>query len=274
MSEKELKRIAYMLRLDVLETDYAAKAGHIGGAMSCLEILTCLYYEVMDVEKIRAHDDDRDRFIMSKGHSADALYNVLCDRGFFSKEELRTYAQFGTKLAEHPTKKVPGIEIATGALGHGFSAGAGMAIGLKGKNKAHIYVLMGDGEQSEGAVWEAAMAASKYQLDNLTAIVDRNRLQITGSTEEVMPLDNLADKYSAFGFNVVTCDGHEPKALCAALRTSKKDKPTMVIAETTKGKGISLMENKAEWHHGVLTEENYIEAKEEILKRLDGMKNE
>lgn len=270
MDEKKLKAIADQRRLDVLEMDYSSQCGHIGGAMSCLDILTCLYYDVMDVDKILAHEADRDRFIMSKGHAAEALYSVLCDRGFFPKEELATYAKFGTRLPEHPSKKLPGIEIATGALGHGLSAGVGMAIGLKEKNGAHVYVLMGDGEQAEGSIWEAAMAAAKYKLDNLTAIIDRNRLEISGNTEDVMPLDSLADKYRAFGFHIVECDGHDPKTLCAALKVRVNDKPVVVIANTIKGKGVSFMENKAGWHHMVPTEENCEMARHEISCLLNG----
>lgn len=271
MDAKKLKIIADRRRMDILEMDCAAHTGHIGGAMSSIDVLTCLYYQVMDVEKIRALQADRDRFILSKGHCAEALYAVLCDRGFFTKDVLKTYARFGTVLAEHPTKKVPGVEIATGALGHGFSAGVGMAVGLRGANAAHVYVLMGDGEQAEGSVWEAAMAAAKYQLDNLTVIIDRNRLQISGSTEDVMPLDDLAGKYRAFGFHVAECDGHDTAAVCDALSLRVKDKPVAVIAGTIKGKGVSFMENKAEWHHQVPTEENVRVAELEITQRLEAM---
>lgn len=271
MLEKGLKRIADQRRLDVLEMDYIARTGHIGGAMSCLDILTCLYYEIMDVDRIRAHDAVRDRFILSKGHCAEALYSILCDREFFPREELQTYARYGTRLAEHPTKKVPGVEFSTGALGHGLSAGVGMAIGLKKENDAHIYVLMGDGEQTEGSVWEAAMAAAKYKLDNLTAIIDRNRLQISGNTEDVMPLDSLVDKYRTFGFYAIECDGHNPEELCTALTARVEGKPAVVIANTIKGKGVSLMENKAEWHHLVPAAEDYLEAKKEIMERLEGI---
>lgn len=270
MDVKKLKVIADQRRLDVLEMDYASKCGHIGGAMSCMEILTCLYYAVMDVDKIIAHHEDRDRFIMSKGHATEALYSILGDKGFFPKEELKTYARFGTRLPEHPSKKLSGIEIATGALGHGASAGVGMAIGLKQKNQAHVYVLMGDGEQAEGSIWEAAMSAAKYKLDNLTMIIDRNRLEISGDTEDVMPLNSLSDKYRAFGFHVIECDGHDPRELCAALKTRVKDKPVAIIANTVKGKGISFMENKAGWHHMVPTEANCETARYEIMCRMNG----
>ncbi len=190
MDSDQLKRISFNRRLDVLEMVRAAGTGHIGGSMSCMDILVSLYYEIMDTDMIHAGAAERDRFILSKGHCAEALYTVLADKGFFPKELLRTYAAFDTILAEHPTKKVPGVEVATGALGHGLSVGVGMAVGLKAdKSSSHIYVLMGDGEQAEGAVWEAVMSAAKFGLDNLTALIDRNRLQISGSTEEIMPLE-------------------------------------------------------------------------------------
>lgn len=264
----KLNQIAYDRRLDVLEMVHAAKTGHIGGSMSCMDILTSLYYGVMDTEMIKAKSSDRDRFILSKGHCAEALYTILADKGFFDKSELFTYAAFGTKLAEHPTMKANGIEIATGALGHGLSAGIGMAIALKqAKSPAHIYVLMGDGEQAEGSVWEAAMAASKFKLDNLTAIVDRNRLQISGSTEDVMPLDDLSARYSSFGWNALECNGHDCDDIIKAVKVRKNDMPTVVLANTIKGCGSSVMENEADWHHLVPKDDEYEQIKSDLIKR-------
>ncbi|HHV09863.1 MAG TPA: transketolase [Clostridiales bacterium] len=264
----DLKKIAFDRRLDVLEMVYSKKSGHIGGSMSCMDILTSLYYSVMDIQKIKDHDEDRDRFILSKGHCSEALYTVLADCGFFDKAELETYTRFGTKLAEHPTKGINGIEIATGALGHGLSAAVGMAISLKNRGSAaHVYVLMGDGEQAEGSVWEATMAAAKFGLDNLTMIIDRNRLQISGGTEDVMPLDNLAEKYGAFGCHVVTCNGHDYGELIPALKEGKSKQPTVVIADTIKGYGSSVMENKADWHHNIPTAEEYEQIKADLTKK-------
>lgn len=267
---KALARIAQERRLDVLDMDYRSKGGHIGGSMSCMDILITLYYDIMDIDKIHRGDADRDRFILSKGHCADALYSVLADRGFFPKEELLTYAAFGTRLAEHPTKLVPGVELATGALGHGLSAGSGLALAFKRDfNPAHVYVLMGDGELAEGSIWEAAMLAAKYKLSNLTAIVDRNRLQISGSTEYVMPLDDLKARFMAFNWNVVECDGHNHAALQNALRSTVPEKPTMVICNTIKGKGSSVMENKADWHHKVPSAEEYARIQADLLATLE-----
>ena len=204
MDTKALRQIAYERRLEVLEMVYRTGSGHIGGDMSCMDALVTLFYEVMDVEKRKENAPDADHFILSKGHCAEALYTVLADCGFFPKERLQTYAQFGTKLAEHPTHGLEGIDVATGALGHGFSVACGMALGKKrDKTPGHIYTLMGDGEQAEGSVWEAVMFAAKYKLDNLTAIVDRNHLQISGTTEEVMPLGDLGARYAVFGLSLI-----------------------------------------------------------------------
>lgn len=269
-----LEEIAFARRLDVLEMVYRAKTGHIGGSMSCMDILVALYYRVMDLEKIRRGDPQRDRFILSKGHCAEALYTVLADTGFYPREELETYACFDTRLAQHPTRKLPGIEVATGALGHGLSIGVGMAVAAKRDgNPAHIYVLMGDGEQDEGSVWEAAMAAGKFGADNLTAVVDRNRLQISGDTEAVMPLDPLAERYASFGWHPVECDGHCGRALEQALTARCHGKPVVVIANTVKGYGSALMENRAVWHHRVPTQEEYEKIRAQLTQRMEAFKN-
>lgn len=267
MEITSLHKKAYELRNDILEMVYNSKGGHIGGSMSCIDILTALYWDVMDVKLIKENSKNKDYFVLSKGHCAEALYAVLASKDFFDKSELNTYAQFDTRLAEHPSHRLPGVEISTGALGHGLSVCAGIALGLKRSGSTGtVYTLMGDGEQAEGSCWEAAMAASKYGLDNLVAIVDRNRLQISGSTEEVMPLDNLAEKYRAFGFNVIECDGHNMVEIVTALRTRKKGMPMAVIANTIKGRGSAIMENKAAWHHAVPNKEQYDQIKKELTE--------
>ena len=269
MNKNELKKQACQRRLDVLDMVYASKSGHIGGSFSSMDVLVSLYYELMDTGRILAGDPGRDRFVLSKGHCAEALYAVLADTGFIPREELKTFTRFGTRLAEHPTKGIPGIEIATGALGHGLSAAVGMALALKMDGlPAHVYCLMGDGEQAEGSVWEAAMAAAKFGLDNLTAIVDRNRLQISGCTEDVMPCGDLTDKYRAFGWNPVVCDGHNFDELLPALQTRVAGLPTVVIAETVKGHGSAVMANIAEWHHQIPTADEYELIKADLMKTL------
>jgi len=234
-----------------------------------MDILTCLYDAVMDCEKIHGHTADRDRFILSKGHCSQALYAVLADKGFFPKDKLKTYAEFDSMLAEHPTRKIPGVEFATGALGHGLPVGVGMAIALKAdQHLARVYVLMGDGELAEGSIWEATMAAAKFKLDNLTAIIDRNRLQISGSTEVIMPLEPLAEKYRAFGWACRACNGHEPKELIAAITESRPaGKPLAILADTVKGYGSGIMENKADWHHHVPSTAQYKQIKADLLAR-------
>lgn len=267
---KNLTKIAFERRLDVLEMVRCAKTGHIGGSMSCMDALVCLYYEVMDAGKILRKEADRDRFILSKGHNGEALYTILADLGFFPKEELATYAKFDTRLPEHPNHRLPGIEFGTGALGHGLSVSVGLALALKRDgNPAHVYTMMGDGEQAEGSVWEAAMSASKYQLDNLTALIDRNYLQISGSTEDVMPLENLQQRYESFGWHAITCDGSNTDALCEALRFRCADKPVVVLSKTVKGCGSCVMENKAEWHHLVPTSEEYDQIKADLLSKIE-----
>jgi transketolase len=266
----KLRQIAFDRRLDVLEMVRSAYAGHIGGSMSCMDILVALYYRVMDAEKILAGDADRDRFILSKGHCAEALYAVLADLGFMPRETLETFSGFGTALAEHPTMKVRGVEVATGALGHGLPVGVGMAIGLRANaSPARVYALLGDGELAEGSNWEAAMAGAKYKLDNLTVIIDRNSLQITGRTEDVMPLDDIGAKFRAFGWECVSCDGHDPDALTDAMTQNPAGKPLAVIAKTVKGYGSAVMENIAEWHHQIPTGDEYRRIKAELEERRD-----
>lgn len=267
MMHESLGQAAYRRRRTILDLVYTSASGHIGGAMSCIDALTVLYDRVMDTERMARGDADADHFVLSKGHCAEALYTVLADHGFIAQEDLNTYAQFGTHLAEHPTHGLRGVDIATGALGHGFPVACGMALGCQRKgSKGHIYTLMGDGEQAEGSVWEAAMFAAKYGLDNLTAMIDRNRLQISGPTEEVMPLDDLGARYAAFGWHVVQVDGHDYDAVQEALTTRASGKPVMVILDTVKGKGSAVMENKAHWHHQIPDRAMYEQIKADLMK--------
>ena len=269
--DTKLHKIAYQYRLDVLEMVFKAKAGHIGSSMSCLDILVVLYEFIMDTDRIKAKDPGRDRFIMSKGHAAEALYAVLAGKGFFPKENLDTFATFGTVFAEHPSPKIPGVEATTGALGHGLSVGVGMSIGIKAIcSPARVFVLLGDGELAEGSVWEALMAASKFKLDNLCAIIDRNHLQISGATEDVMPLDDLSKKLCAFGWECRHCNGHDANELKEALLCSLgSNKPLAVVARTIKGYGSKLMENNAEWHHKIPKDIEYEQIKAELVARRD-----
>ncbi|GHV26963.1 transketolase, N-terminal subunit [Clostridia bacterium] len=241
---------------------YAAKTGHTGGAMSCIDILTCLYYRVMKFNPSDPSDPGRDRFILSKGHSVEGLLAILADVGYIDKSELRTFSKLGSRLIGHPNNRVPGVEFCTGSLGHGLSLAAGVALGAKRMGGHYrAYVVMGDGEQAEGSVWEASMFAAHYGLDNLFAIIDRNGLQISGPTERVMALDNLAEKYTAFGWDVTECDGNDIKALISYFESARPSgKPHMLVARTVKGKGLPFAENKPEWHHKVPTADQLREA--------------
>ncbi|MBR3051073.1 MAG: transketolase [Selenomonadaceae bacterium] len=265
-----LKKKAFELRKDVVEMIYRAKSGHIGGDFSLMEILVDLYYKQMNLTPENFKDADHDRFILSKGHAIEALYVVLADRGFFPKEDLDTFGTFGSKYIGHPTNKVNGIEMNTGSLGHGLGVGVGMALAGKmdGKNY-RVYVVMGDGEVAEGSVWEAAMAGSHYKLDNLTAFVDRNHLQISGTTEQVMNLKSQENRWAAFGWNVISIPGNDLDAVDNAVALAKKikDKPTVIIAHTVKGFGVSFMEDKLVWHHRVPNDDEYQAALQELERR-------
>lgn len=265
-----LKKKAFELRKDVVEMIYRAKSGHIGGDFSLMEILVDLYYKQMNLTPENFKDADHDRFILSKGHAIEALYVVLADRGFFPKKDLDTFGTFGSKYIGHPTNKVNGIEMNTGSLGHGLGVGVGMALAGKmdGKNY-RVYVVMGDGEVAEGSVWEAAMAGSHYKLDNLTAFVDRNHLQISGTTEQVMNLKSQENRWAAFGWNVISIPGNDLDAVDNAVALAKKikDKPTVIIAHTVKGFGVSFMEDKLVWHHRVPNDDEYQAALQELERR-------
>lgn len=256
-----LELVSSKLRLRLLEVVYKAKAGHIGGGLSSLNMLTALYFRTLRVNNATCPFLlDRDRFIMSKGHCAEALYCVLEAKGFISSALLDTYGEFDSLLAGHPTVEVPGVEINTGALGHGLSVGVGLSLAAKMDNSSsHTYVLMGDGEQGEGSIYEAAMSAGHYKLDNLVAIIDRNGLQISDTTENVISLEPLADRWRAFGWDVLEVDGDNMNSIVDGLDSLnfKNSKPHLIISHTTKGKGISYMENVLKWHHGVPTATEY-----------------
>ena len=261
MNATELQALANLRRADAITMIYRAKTGHTGGTLSSLDILTALYYDVMRVRPGEPEWPERDRFLLSKGHSVEGYLAILADLGFFPKQELRTFSQAGSRLIGHPNNAVPGVEECTGALGHGLPIGVGAALGAKrlGKNY-RTYVLMGDGEQGEGSVWEAAMAGANYGLDNLTAIIDRNGLQISGSTEDVMALENFRAKWEAFGWDVAEADGNDPAALQAYFHGAHPEgKPHCLIAHTVKGKGLPFAENRKEWHHKVPTAEQLAE---------------
>ena len=247
------------------------KGGHIGGDMSVIDTLIALYFGVMNISPENQDDPDRDRFVMSKGHCVEALYAVLAAKGFFPIEEvIQNFSKFGSKYIGHPNNKLPGIEMNSGSLGHGLPVSVGMALAGKMNGKDYrVYTVMGDGELAEGSVWEGAMAASHYKLDNLCAVVDRNRLQISGRTEDVMAQDDLQERFCAFGWHVINVkDGNDIAQLREAFEEAKriKEKPTLLIANTVKGKGSPVMEDKAGWHHKVPNAEEVQKIKLDLEK--------
>ena len=267
-----LKRIAVEVRKGIIEAVYSAKSGHPGGALSCADILTVLYFNQMNVDEKKPNDPNRDRLVLSKGHACPALYSVLAQKGYFDKELLKTFRKIGSDLQGHPDmKKVPGVDMTTGSLGQGISSAVGMAIASK-MNKAgcKVYCIVGDGEIEEGQVWEALTAASKNKLDNLCVILDYNNLQIDGEIEKVGGMNNLTERFLSFGFNVINVDGHNIDNLIDAFTTAKqtKGKPSVIIAKTIKGKGVSFMENQAGWHGKAPSEEEYSRAMEELNSLL------
>lgn len=276
MTSQELDLLAEINRRRLMEIVYNAKAGHIGGDLSVLNTLTALYFDVMNVDPTHPDDPGRDRFVLSKGHCVEALYTTLEAKGYFPKEYTDTLGKFGSPLSGHPTVEVPGIEVSSGALGHGLSIGVGMAIAAKMDHKSYrTYVVMGDGEQGEGSIYEAAMAASHYKLDNLVAIIDRNHLQISGNTEDVMAIENITERWTSFGWDVVTANGDDVADLVKTFHAIDYagGKPHLIISETTKGRGVSFMENVAKWHHGVPDEEQYRTAIKEIECRIANESN-
>lgn len=247
-----LKSTASNIRQNIIKSVHAAGSGHPGGSLSAVEILTSLYFYKMNIDPADTQKPDRDKFILSKGHAAPVLYSTLAEKGYFDKELLLTLRKLGSILQGHPDmKRIPGVEMSTGSLGQGFSTSIGMALANKLDNsKSKVYVLLGDGEIQEGLVWEAAMSAAHYKLNNLTAILDYNGLQIDGKNEEVMNVSPVKEKFESFGWHVITVDGHDFDQIIHALDTADtiEDKPTMIIAKTIKGKGVSFMENNPGWH--------------------------
>ena len=267
MTDLQVKIKSIQYRKKLLRYIKMAKAGHTGGDLSCIDILSVLYNRVLNVSPQTFDDPGRDRYIQSKGHSVEALYVLLADRGFFPESDLETLCQYGSHYVGHPTRKVRGVEQNTGALGHGLAFGVGVALAGKIDGAAYrVYTLLGDGELAEGSNWESMMAATHYQLDNLTAIIDRNTLQITGHTHEVCGLEPLENKLQAFGWTVRHVDGHDITVLRKTLENVpfEAGKPNAVIARTIKGKGVSFMENDPSWHHRVPDDKQYEQAQQEL----------
>lgn len=267
---EELKQIAKDIRKGIIQAVYSGKSGHPGGSLSITDIMTVLYFNEMNINPEEPKDENRDRLVLSKGHCAPALYSTLAKRGFFDVQELQTLRNIESRLQGHPDmKNIPGVDMTTGSLGQGLSAANGMAIAGKLDNKDYrVYCILGDGEIEEGQIWEAAMASSKYKLDNLCVIVDNNNLQIDGTIEEVMSSYPIDEKFRSFGFQIINIDGHDIDEIIKAFEVAKnvKGKPTCIIAKTIKGKGVSFMENQVGWHGKAPNEEQYIQAMEELSK--------
>ena len=268
MEIEELKTMAKKVRRGIIEEVYKAQSGHPGGSLSVADILTVLYFDELNVDEKNPKWEDRDRLVLSKGHCSPALYSCLANRGFFDVEKLTTFRNIESKLQGHPDMtKVPGVDMTTGSLGQGLSAANGMAIAGKMDNKNYrVYCILGDGEIEEGQIWEAAMASSKYKLDNLCVIVDNNNLQIDGTIDKVMSPYPIDEKFKSFGFQIINIDGNDIEEIKKAFEVAKnvKEKPVCIIAKTIKGKGVSFMENKAEWHGKAPNEEQYKQAMEEL----------
>ena len=266
---KEIEKLCNESRKNIIEMVYNAQSGHIGGSLSSCELLTVLFHKIMhNVTEWKNSPDFelRDRFVLSKGHISPLLYSVMSQVGYFESDELLTFRKLGTRLQGHPTAFIPGVEIATGSLGQGLSFACGIAMSLKLDNSASkVYVLLGDGEMQEGNVWEALMQASHRKLNNLIAIIDRNRLQIDGDTENIMSLGNISEKLNAFGWKVIEIDGHDIQAIYKAYCDAKSsDRPTAIVANTIKGKGVSFMENNPGWHGTAPKQPEYEKAMEEL----------
>lgn len=280
MNESRLHELALLAargRLAALDAVYGCASGHIGGSLSIMDILTTLYFEEMKIDPANPNDPKRDRFVLSKGHASPALYSVLALRGYFPMEDLKLFRSIEGHMSGHPDMRhVKGVDMSTGSLGQGISAAGGMALAGKIDGGGYrVYTILGDGESQEGQVWEAAMAAAKYKLDNLTAFTDVNGLQIDGATKDVMPLEPLDEKWAAFGWNVLKIDGHNIAAIDEAVQKAKActGKPTMILCATTKGKGVSYMENDAGWHGKAPNGEQYEKARAELtaaIQKLEG----
>ena len=268
MNIEDLKMKAKKIRKDIIEEVYNAKSGHPGGSLSIADIMAVLYFNELRIDEKNPRWEERDRLVLSKGHCSPALYAALAERGFFDKEDLKSFRKIESNLQGHPDlNKVPGVDMTSGSLGQGLSIANGMAIAGKMDNKNYrVYTILGDGEIEEGQIWEAAMTANKYKLDNLCVIVDNNNLQIDGTIEEVMSSYPIDEKFKSFGFNVLTIDGNNIEEILSAFEIAKqtKNKPTCIIAKTIKGKGVSFMENKVGWHGKAPNEEEY----EEAMKNL------
>jgi transketolase len=270
MSVEELEKMAVIIRCDIIDMICTAAAGHPGGSLSAADVVTALYFRIMRIDPENPDWPDRDRFILSKGHACPVWYAALAERGYFDKSHLKTLRQMGSILQGHPDmRKTPGIDMTAGSLGHGLSAGLGMALSGKLQQKDyHVFVIIGDGESQEGSIWEASMAAPNFKLDNLTAILDYNHLQNDYSVDDIMPIHPAVDKWQAFGWHVLDIDGHDMAQVVAALEEAKshKGKPTMIVANTVKGKGVSYMENVCEWHGRAPCQEEADQALEELRR--------
>ena len=268
MEIQKLEKTAKEIRKGIIEAVYSNKSGHIGGSLSIVDILTVLYFNEMKIDPKNPNWENRDRLVLSKGHSSPALYSTLAKKGYFDEKELKTFRNINSRLQGHPDKKhIPGVDMSTGSLGQGLSAANGMAIAAKMDKKDYrVYCILGDGEIEEGQIWEAAMTSNKYKLDNLCVIVDNNNLQIDGTIEEVMSSYPIDAKFRSFGFEIIKIDGHNIEEIIKAFEVAKniKGKPTCIIAKTTKGKGISFMENQVDWHGKAPNEEEYLKALEEL----------
>ena len=271
----ELNAMCRGFRSELVEMLYRAGSGHPGGSLSVCEILASLYFVKARVDPSHPSDPGRDRIILSKGHAAPMQYIQLAAKGFFPKEELATFRRLGTRLQGHPSMaRTPGVDLTSGPLGMGLSAGVGMALGLQMKKSAAtvtVYVVLGDGELNEGAVWEGAMSAAKFKADNLVAIVDRNHVQLDGASDDIMPLMDVGGKFAAFGFEVFHCDGHDIAGICGAIDKAQEaaGKPSVIVADTVKGKGVSFMEGRSEWHGRPLSSDEYASAMAELAERAE-----
>lgn len=277
MTNKELAALSYELRAKTVDVIVGAKAGHIGGDMSVMDILVMLYFKHMNISPENKDDPARDRFVMSKGHSVESYYTVLAEKGFFPYETYRdSFSRYGSEFIGHPHNSLPGVEMNSGSLGHGLPVCAGMALaGKMDKADYRVYTVMGDGELAEGSVWEGAMAAGHFKLDNLCAVVDRNGLQISGATEDVMSHEPLKARFESFCWHVIECNGNDMDSLDAAFTEAKatKGKPSVVIARTVKGCGSAVMENKAPWHHKVPNAEETAQIKADLSAREEALRN-
>ena len=266
----ELKEIAKKIRLGIIDAVYYGKSGHPGGSLSIADIMTVLYFDEMNIDSEKPDWEERDRLVLSKGHCSPALYSALAYRGFFPIEDLKTFRNINSYLQGHPDRKhIPGVDMTTGSLGQGLSAANGMAIAGKLENKNYrVYCILGDGELEEGQIWESAMSATKYKLDNLCIIIDNNNLQIDGTIDEVMSPKPIDEKFRSFGFEIIKIDGHNLEEIKSAFEVARniKNKPVCIIANTIKGKGVSYMENKPEWHGKAPNDEEYKQAVEDIKK--------